>query len=347
MFKKYVLPGLGVVLMVFAIYHVVRAQQTLPKTDPLVTPASSPYRQTIAGVGMVEPDTENIAVGSHHSGVVMQVLVRVGDRVEKNKTPLFRLDDRQLQAELQVRKANLAAAEVQLQRLENMPRREETEASRARLREAEARFVEAEFQHQQVARKAGNNAFSEYEVVQRKQALEIAREQVAKAKADLDLILDGAWKYDKLVAQASVAQARALLKQTETELERLEVKASISGIVLQVNVRPGEFVGTPNTQPLIVLGGSRKHVRVDVDENDITRFRLGLPARATRRGDAATEIPLTFVRVEPYVIPKKSLAGGTMERVDTRVLQVIYAVDQHDAPLFVGQQVDVFLDAGR
>jgi HlyD family secretion protein len=54
---------------------------------------------------------------------------------------------------------------------------------------------------------------------------------------------------------------------------------------------------------------------------------------------------LKFVRIEPYVIPKKSLTGDNTERVDTRVLQVIYAVDGGNKRLFVGQQVDVFIDA--
>src|SRR5262249_52914079 len=144
--------------------------------------------------------------------------------------------------------------------------------------------------------------------------------------------------------EAAVTQAEAQLKMTQTDLERLEVRASVDGVVLQVNVRPGEFVGTPPNQALIVLGGPHKHVRVDIDENDIARFRTGLPAKARRRGDARGEVPLHFVRVEPLVIPKKSLAGGTQERVDTRVLQVIYAVGKTEAPLYVGQQLDVFLD---
>jgi len=35
-----------------------------------------------------------------------------------------------------------------------------------------------------------------------------------------------------------------------------------------------------------------------------------------------------------------------MGRVDTRVLQVIYLVERADLPLFVGQQMDVFIEAG-
>ena len=55
----------------------------------------------------------------------------------------------------------------------------------------------------------------------------------------------------------------------------------------------------------------------------------------------------SFVRFEPFVVPKKSLTGDSTERVDTRVLQVIYKVEQDDLPLFVGEQLDVFIDAGQ
>lgn len=62
------------------------------------------------------------------------------------------------------------------------------------------------------------------------------------------------------------------------------------------------------------------------------------------RGDSGRSYRLRFVRVEPYVVPKPSLTGDSRERVDTRVLQVVYAVEEESPDLFVGQQVDVFVD---
>src|SRR5882724_4848947 len=115
MFRKLILPLLGAAMFIFAVYHVVRAQQVPPKTDPLQEPARSPYHGTIAGVGMVEPETENIAIGSHLSGVVAQVYVKVGDPVARGKTPLFLLDNRALNAELATRQGNLKAAQAQLE----------------------------------------------------------------------------------------------------------------------------------------------------------------------------------------------------------------------------------------
>jgi multidrug resistance efflux pump len=345
MFRKYGLPVVGVLMLVFAVYHVVRAQQTAPKADPLISPAKSPFERTVAGTGMVEAETENISIGAPLPGLVVKLDVRVGDKVKCGQ-PMFRLDDRNLLAELAARKANLLSAQAQLDRLRAMPRAEDVPPAEARVNQAEANLVDLKDQQDRMIETAKRTpgAVTEQEVIHRKQAYEAGKYDLAKAAADLATIKAGAWKADISVAEAAVAQAEAAVKQTEIELDRLVIRASVTGEVLQVNVRLGEYVGTPPNQALIVLGGTGKNVRVDVDENDLARFREGLPAKALRRGDTQHEIPLRFVRVEPYVIPKKSLTGGTTERVDTRVLQVIYAVEKSQVPLYVGQQLDVFLD---
>src|SRR5262249_29035892 len=175
-----------------------------------------------------------------------------------------------------------------------------------------------------------------------------AEAQLARAEAELHLLVEGAWKPDIAVAEAQLKMAQAQLEQTRTELGRLTVTAPVQGQILQKNVRPGEYVGVPPGQALIVLGGvNTLHVRMDVDENDIGKFRANVPGRGITRGANKREVPLTFVRVEPFVVPKKSLTGMGTERVDTRVLQVIYRVETTDPSLYVGQQVDVYLDAGR
>jgi HlyD family secretion protein len=87
------------------------------------------------------------------------------------------------------------------------------------------------------------------------------------------------------------------------------------------------------------------HVRADVDEHDIPRFQPAARARAFQRGDPQNELKLKLVRVERYVTPRKSLTGVNTERVDMRVLQAIYAIEGQCPPVYVGQQVDVFIDA--
>jgi hypothetical protein len=133
----------------------------------------------------------------------------------------------------------------------------------------------------------------------------------------------------------------------ETEIERSTVRAPLDAAVLQVKLRVGEFAPAgPTSTPLIVLGRVKPlHVRVDVDEQEAWRVCGGAPATGHIRGNTQVKTPLAFVRFEPYVTPKKSLTGDNTERVDTRVLQVIYRVESDDVPLYVGQQLDVFIEA--
>jgi len=340
---------LAVGMLVFAVFHVVRAQQTTPKPPPPVEPARTPFGRTVAGAGIAEAQTENIAIGAALPGVVMEVYVpveKVGQRV-KAGDPLFRVDDRQLKAQLKYQEASVAAAEAQLAKLEAQPRPEEVPPSEAKVRVAQANVALQQDLAQRARRLRPSGAMADEDVNQRLLTLEIARQQQAQADCDLALLKAGAWKPDKDIARAAVVQARAQVEQTKTDLERTLVRAPVDGDVLQVNVRPGEYVGTPPSQALVVLGNVHQlHVRVDIDEHDIPRFRKGAPAKATLRGNPQLAYPLTFVRIEPYVIPKKSLTGDNTERVDTRVLQVIYALDVTDKPIYVGQQLDVFIDVG-
>jgi multidrug resistance efflux pump len=147
-------------------------------------------------------------------------------------------------------------------------------------------------------------------------------------------------------AQAGSAQATAQARVVSTDLERLIVRAPIAGQILRINVRLGEFASAgPLTSPLVSMGAvDPLHVRVQIDEEDAARISAGAPAQATLRGDAAKRIPLTFVRFEPQAIPKTNLNGGA-ERIDTRVVEAIYAFDRKSYAAFVGQQMDVFVTA--
>lgn len=339
-----VIPLLAVSLLGLALYHVARNSQAQPPLSPPVEPARVPFNQTIAGSGVIEPCTENISIGTHTAGVIEEVFVKVGDHVEKG-APLFRIDSRQLRADLAVREAMLASAKAQLERLDLQPRPEELPGSAARLRETEARYNEEEDRYGRIARLMERRIISEEEFATRRQGLAVAREQLAKARADDDLLRAGAWEPDKVVARAAIAQAEAQVELTRTDLNRLTVRSPVAGQVLKVNVRLGEYVSQPSSAELMIVGNiDPLHVRAEIDEADIPRYEPGLSARGYVRGDAAHAIELEFVRTEPYVVPKKSLTGSNTERVDTRVLQTIYAVKHSDRPLFVGQQLDVFFE---
>jgi multidrug efflux pump subunit AcrA (membrane-fusion protein) len=352
---KVALPVLAACALVFAVYHVVKAQQVPPKPPPPLEPPRTPFERTVAGSGIVEARSENIAIGTAIPGLVLEVYgpkkpglqvwsALIGTRV-KAGDPLFRVDDRALKAQLAHNEANLQVARAQLAKLQAMPRQEEIPPSEARVAVAEAQVNLRADLADRARRLSSTRAIALEDARQRLVNLTIAQRQLAQARAELALIKAGAWKYDRALAQAAIKLALAQVQQTKTDIERALVRAPVDGVVLQVNVRPGEYVATPAPQPLIVLGDvcDRLHVRVDIDEHDIPRFKAGAPARASLRGKSEVSYPLSFVRVEPYVTPKRSLTGQNTERIDTRVLQVIYALEVKDRPVYAGQQLDVFL----
>ena len=342
---KFGLPIFAVGLIAFSVRYLAQGKERMPKVPPPVQPAANPFRNTVAGAGMVEPETENISIGTPLPGIVVEVMVKVGQQV-KAGTPLFRIDDRDHRAELGVRQAMLADAKAALKRLESMPRPEELPAAEAKVNETKADWDNWEQQWARGEKLVKDRAISEEEFLERKQSAMQARERYNRAVADLNLLKAGTWEPDIVVSKAAVERAQAQVNQAQTEIDRLIVRALVDGTVLQVNVRPGEFVGAPPGQALIVLGSvTQLNVRVDIDEYDIPRFVTNAPARATLKGQNTDFFPLKFVRIEPYVVPKKSLTGDNTERVDTRVLQVIYAIDTTGKRLFVGQQLDVFIDA--
>lgn len=348
---KYVPQLLAVVGLGLATFHLVKAHQPLPDSPPPMPPVQSPFVAAVAGVGLIEPRTESISLGVHVPGVVAAVHVAVGQQVRAGEA-LFCVDDRNLKAELAVRMSRHRDAMIQLERLQNSPRPEEIPPSEALVREASAALVQAEDLLTRSEVLFGKRVIPEETVVQNRLQTVQARERLRKAEADHKLLLAGAWKEDLNVARSAVEQAAALVEQTQVEIQRLCVTAPRDATVLKVDVRAGEYVSVGQTRALMTLGDvSRLHLRVDIDEQDIPRFRVQAAAEAAARGNADVRLPLEFVRIEPVVIPKRSLTGDSTERTDTRVMQVIYALperlsSEQQAALLVGQQCDVFVAAG-
>jgi RND family efflux transporter MFP subunit len=292
--RKYLLPLLAIIGLIFAVWMVKQASKPVLPARPVADPPRVSFENKISGVGIVEASTRNIAIGSHVSGIVQRVQVRVAQKI-KAGDPLFTLDGRAKKADLAIREARVL---------------EES----ANLKDLEAQMKVAE-------KVKDPRAISADDLNKRRFAVQVAEARLANA-----------------VAQVEAARI---------EIDLLTVRSPIDGEVLQVNIRPGEYAPTGTTEvPLILIGNlDRLHVRVDVDENDAWRFQPGAPAVAYVRGNPEMKTDLRFEYIEKYVVPKRSLTGESTERVDTRVMQVVYSFDRRNLSVFPGQLLDVFIDA--
>jgi multidrug resistance efflux pump len=296
-------------------------------------------------VGLVEASSENIAVSLPVPGLVMAVHVKAGDRVVKGQK-LFSLDDRDVRAELALWESNRELVRARLDRLVSSPRPEELPAAEARVREAEAQLSDAAVQLQMIESVKDKRAIRMEDLEHRRRAATIAEARVEEARAALRLLQAGTWSKDIEVAKAELQQAGSRVDRIRADLERLTVTAPITGEILQCKVRAGEYAAAgPLAQPLMLLGATDQlHIRADVDERDAPRVNPKARVVASVRGDARQKYALHFVRVEPFVVPKRNLTTDATERVDTRVLQVIYALDKGVA-VRPGQQMDVLIEA--
>ncbi len=345
MFAKYGVPALAILALVFSIISVRSLTPVEVAAAPPQEPPSSQFQRQVGGVGMVEPASEDIAIGVPVPGLVTEVLVRPGDVVQKGQA-LLRLDDRHLRAELALRLSNVEVAANRLERLKGSPRPEEIPPAEARVEQAKAQLADAESQLRMIEAVTDRRAVRAEDLEKRRWAVSAARAALHEAESSLALLKAGTWRPDLSVAEAELEQARRQVERVKADLDRLTVTAPVSGVILQVKIRPGEYAAAAALpQPLIVMGSQGPlHVRVDVDEKDSWRFKQNARAYAAPRGNAKLQFPLSFVRMEPYVVPKRNLTGDTMERTDTRVLQVIYRLPENAAVL-VGQQMDVFIEA--
>ena len=344
--KKFGLPLLALAALIFAVSSAWKWRSVKTSTLPPLAPPTAGFQHTVGAVGLVEASSENIAISTPVPGLVMEVQVKAGDRVKAGQR-LFSLDDRDLRAELEVRRTALEVARQKLAKLDESPRAEEIPPAEARVHEAEAALADAAVQQKLIESVTDRRAIREEDLQRRRIAAKAAAARLDETRAALSLLKSGSWEPDLKIARAEVAQAEAQVRRLETDIERLTVRALMAGEILQLNVRAGEYAQSgPLAKPLIIMGDtSRLHVRVDVDENEAWRIRASASAQAAERGNSSRKVQLEFVRFEPYVVPKKSLTGDSTERVDTRVLQVIYRFQDPKVPFRVGQQMDVFIAA--
>src|ERR1700676_5529901 len=113
MIRKYVVPLLAIIGIAIAVVMVIRGNRAGPTAQAAVQSANPPFTSYIFGPGIVEASTENIAIGTPVSGIVTAVRVKWGDRV-KSGAPLFKIDTRDLEAQLLPANAKVKEVEAQL-----------------------------------------------------------------------------------------------------------------------------------------------------------------------------------------------------------------------------------------
>ena len=330
---------------------------------PVFQPATNPYAQGIYAIGIVEADQSsgaNTNLYADVTGVVSRVLVHEGERVHQG-TPLLQLDDSVPRAQLAQQQQAAAAAQSQLAQLHAEPRPETLAVAQAQADVAYAAVRQAQIQFDKLreAQQINAGAVSRDSVDNARSSLEVARATAELADRQLALTRAGAWSYEIASQDAQFHALERAAAAAEAQLEKFVLRAPRDGMVLSIGVAAGSYLGaqgsydtyTESYVPPVVMGsggGGTLAVRCFVDEILLQR----LPEAGKMRAEMAVRgskqrIPLQFQRIQPYVSPKVELSNQRQERVDVRVLPVIFSFKPDAATrIFPGQQVDVYIAGG-
>jgi len=334
--------------LTMGVWTVATSKEEVPKPPPAQPPSVNPFAHGVAASGIVEARSRNVQVQAPEPSLVMRVFVDAGQEV-KAGDPLFELDARLIDAEIHRARAAVTLAEAERDRLKRMPRAEQIPPLEATVEVAAVLLEDAKDQLERTEAIVSKEAGTQNELLRKRFLAAQLAKALVRAKAELTLAKAGAWEEDIAVAQSRVEQAQAELKALDIRRERLTVRAPIDGRVLKRHIEPGEFTDTNPANPALVLGDmTRLRVRAQVDEEDAPLVHDGDNAVARIRGALDITLPLRMIRIEPLAQSKTQITGQNSERVDTRVVDVLFEIDSSDVTgVYPGQIVDVFIDVKK
>jgi len=339
-----ILPLVGLVLI--GLWLTVSARR-VPHEKPLAAPPTAPYENAIAATGIVEASDRNYNLAPPVSGQLSALYVKENDIVHRGDK-LYTIDDREQHTAVEQADANVAKARaaVQTAQADILTQQANMNSAKAAVDTSKATYEDAaqvaernEGLHKDGIISDQANMTSAKTSEADKARWQQAQAQLKQAEAQLHN------------AEASLSEQQANLQtmiatrdQQKVLLDKMTVHAPADGKILQVNNRVGEYLSsTSGTSPVLFGDTDSLMVRVDVDEINASHVLPGSTAMAMLKGDSTRQFSMQFVRIVPYMVPKQNLTGSNSERVDVRVLQLEFKFEPPQFPVYVGQQVDVFI----
>jgi HlyD family secretion protein len=244
-----------------------------------------------------------------------------------------------------------------LEELKAEPRRETLDVNVAQVASTEATLKTAQdtLQKTQASYEMDPRSVSKDALDDAINAAAVARANLEVAKRQYELTKAGAWIYDIQNQERTEHALERAYASSSALLGKYTLRAPRDGVVLSINTIVGNYASaqgsydtyTQGQDPVIILGSppTSLNVRCYVDEILVPRLPAGskMKAQMSIRG-SDVKIPLDFVRVQPLVSPKIELSDQRQERVDVRVLPVIFKIEKPaNVNIYPGELVDVYI----
>jgi HlyD family secretion protein len=327
-------------LLIFALVPLLRSHEH-PANAAALSPAIT-RAGLIAAPGRVEAVSEEIRVSSELSGRLRSVSVEEGDRVRKGQV-LARIENDDYVARVSAAEASLAQREAELQRTINGARTQERRASEASLKAAEAILENSRREAERRRVLADHQMVSHDEAERYDRAYQVARAEYERAQQEFSLVDAEAREEDRHRAEAAVASARAQLAEARAYLEKTFIRSPLDAVILRKFRHAGESVSTQFDSPIVTLADdSALRVRLDVDETDVAKLRVGQSAFVTAEAYGTRKFTGHVIRVGRILGKKNVRTDEPSERVDTKILETLVELDPGQK-LPLGLRVDSYV----
>lgn len=315
----------------------------MPRTSAAATIEERASGWVVAS-GIVEPVTKELVLGFETSGVIDTVLVAEGDKIEKGQ-PLARLRAGMEKAQLEEAQAKALAARMEFEKLTSGSRPEEKDEALAQERRAFTVYVQYRDEAARRQMLWQQDAISREDLERAQRDMDVARQEYAAATQQLKLARDMYRREDVAKAGYQLAAANSAAGVAQAALDRMELRAPVSGTVLRVHGEPGEVFSLFAPTPVISVGNiASLNVRAEVDERDIARIGVGQEAFVRADAFGNQRFAGKVRRVVLSLTPKRLRTGNPSEPVDRSVLEVLIALDT-PGPLVSGLRVDAYINA--
>jgi multidrug resistance efflux pump len=295
------------------------------------------------GPGLVEPPSEEIRVSTQVGGTLASVTVAEGDRVTAGQV-LATVVNADAVARVASARAQLALKQAELQRVVNGARPQERLETAAAVAEADAVLQHATGEQERRQRLWREGIGSRADADDADRAARVAQSRLAAAQQRAALIEADARDEDRARADADVSLARAQVEEAEALLEKTVIRAPIGGIVLRRHRQAGESVSTLFDSPIVTLGDDAgRRVRVDVDEADVGKVAVGMPAYVIADAFGDRRFPGRVIKVSQVLGRKNVRTDEPTEHVDTKILETIVELED-GCELPFGLRVQAFIE---
>jgi len=334
----------GGILFVLSAANLVRSRgREVPAPEPGSPSASSTL---IAAPGRIEAASEEIRVSSELSGRLKRVNVEEGDRVQQGQV-LAEIENDDYRARVAAAEAELKQREAEWRRIVNGARMQERREAEASMQAAKAVLDNAKSEAERRRGLADRNVISRDEAERFERGYQVARAQYEQASEHFALVDAEAREEDRAHAEAAVATARAQVAEARAYFEKSFIRAPISGVILRKLRHTGESVSTQFDSPVITMADdSTLRVRLDVDESDVSKLRVGQQAYVTAEAYGTHRFRGHVMRVGRILGKKNIRTDEPSEHVDTKILETLVELDAGQQ-LPLGLRVDSFVESGE